>query len=174
MGLFEGLTVPAKQVLVRATEAAAAMGSQEVEGAHLLVGFLDADGTDAHSVVKRHLPDRDVAVAETQRATLPSRNGADPAFGEEVCLTLAAARGIAVGRRSETVGTGALLLALLTLAPRSVQELLGSADADLESLRQAGACCGDADEPIGPPQGNTQPWTVTLSATGVDRWDDYR
>ncbi|MGH8974617.1 MAG: Clp protease N-terminal domain-containing protein [Acidimicrobiia bacterium] len=172
MGLFEGLTVPAKQVLARATEAAAAMGSHEVEGAHLLVGFLDPD-TVARLAVKAHLPDRDVVVAAAQRATLASRDGAHPAFGDEVCLTLAAARGIAVGRGSDTVGTGALLLALLTLAPRSVEEVLAAVAADGGALKEAAGGWDDAAEPTGPPPGEAQPWTATV-ATGADGWDDHR
>lgn len=174
MGLFERLTVPAKQVLAAATEAAATMGSQEVEGAHLLIGFLDHDGTAAHSVVRGHLPDRDRAVAEAQRTTLPSRDGEHPAFGDEVCLTLAAARGIAVGRGTETVGTGAVLLALLTLAPRSVEEVLVALGADLTELRLAAGCCDDADEPTGPPAGKAPSWTITVGAVGANAWDDHR
>jgi ATP-dependent Clp protease ATP-binding subunit ClpA len=169
MGLFEGLTVPAKQVLVRATEAAAALGSNEVEGAHLLVGFLDADATTAQAAVKAHLPDRDVAAVEVKRATLPSRDGAHPAFGDEVCLT----RGIAVGRDADTVGTGALLLALLTLAPRSVEQVLGAVGVDAAALKEAAGCCEDAAEPVGPSPGEAQPWTLTVGA-GADVWDDHR
>ena len=44
MGIFEGLTVPAKRLLARATDVAASMGSHEVEGAHLVLAFLDDEG----------------------------------------------------------------------------------------------------------------------------------
>lgn len=174
MGLFEGLSVPARQVLVDATKAASAMGSHEVEGAHLLVGLLDGDGTDAHMALRSHLPERERAMAETRRSTLPSRHGAHPGFGDEVCLTLATARGIAVGRGIDVVGTGALLLGLLTLLPRSVDDVLSALGADRAELLRVASCCDDTAEPTGPPSGAGMPWVLTVGAAGADGWDDHR
>lgn len=172
MGLFEGLTVPAKQVLTRATEAAAAMGSHEVEGAHLLLGFLDCGETSAGRLLAERLPDRARVAAEGKRVTLPSRDGAHPVFGEEACLVLAVAKGISAGRGEERVGTGACLLAMLTLVPRSIEELLTAFDVDAEELRAAASCLVDRAEPMAPPPGATSTWTVTLGATGDLGWDD--
>lgn len=172
MGLFEGLTVPAKQVLARATEAAASMGSHEVDGAHLILGFLVAGDTPAGQLLAARLPAPSVVAAEVQRLTLPSRNGQHPAFGQEVCLALAAARGIAVGRRCAWVGSGACLLGLLTLAPHSVEELLAALHIDRKELESAGAGLDVAAEPIGPPPAQDTPWTVTIGASGPLAWDD--
>lgn len=174
MGLFEGLTVPAKQVLARATEAAAAMGSHEVEGAHLLLGLLEAGETSAGRLLAERLPDRARVAAEAKRVTLPSRDGAHPGFGEEACLVLAAAKGISAGRGEDRVGTGACLLAMLTLVPRSIEELLRAFDVDGEELRAAASCLDDGAEPMDPPPGATTTWTVTVGGEGPFSWDDNR
>lgn len=176
MGLFEGLTVPAKQVLVRATEAAAAMDAAEVEGAHLLVGVIDADETATRGLLAAHLPDRAALFTAARQATLPATTGGQrPAFGQEVLLTLATARGITIGSGATNMGSGTLLLALFVSAPRSVEDALTALHADIDAMRLEGQRCDDSDEPVGPPTGHEQTWTVTTGATtSSDGWDDHR
>jgi hypothetical protein len=161
--MFEALTIPARQILASATEAAVGLGSHEVEGAHLLLGFLGTPSA-LQATVARYLPDHDVLCGEVQRLTLRSASGAHPSFGEEVCLAIATARGISVGRGTPSTGSATLLLGLLTLAPRSVTELFDSQQVDVDAFCRACAVVDDGDEPIAAPPGGAT-WTVTIGAT---------
>jgi ATP-dependent Clp protease ATP-binding subunit ClpA len=167
---FEQLTIPARHVLAAATEAAQAMGSHEVEGAHLLLGFRDTPGV-VRDVVQRYLPDSDGLSRDVERVTLPSTGGRHPAFADEVARTVAMAWGISVGRNAASTGTATLLLALLTLRPDSVEQLLRSQHVDLEAFRLAAAGVDDSDEPSAAPPG-TATWTVRIGPVRPDGWDD--
>jgi len=168
MGLFETLTIPARQALAAATDVAAAMGSHEVEAAHLLVGLLDTPGVIQCALASRLGPDRDRLLADIQRVTLPSADGKHPAFGDEVCLVLAAARGISSASSAPATGTVAILRGVLILLPRSAEELLRPVD--LEGLRAAVADLDDSTEPVTVP--GAAPWTVHVATGGPDGWDD--
>ena len=74
MGLFETLTIPARQVLVAATEAAAGLESHEVDAAHLLVGLLDTPSV-VQPVLASYFPHRDRLVAAVGQITLRSADG---------------------------------------------------------------------------------------------------
>ena len=167
--MFEVLTVPARQVVAAATEAAVALGSAEVEGVHLLLGFLHTPSV-VQQAVREYLPDRDVLRGEVQRLTLRSASGAHP-FGEEVILALATARGISVGRDVRSTGSGTVLLGLLTLGPRSVTALFRSQGVDVEAFRRAVAVVDDCDESTAAPPG-APTWTVRIGPAGPDGWDD--
>jgi ATP-dependent Clp protease ATP-binding subunit ClpA len=172
MGLFEGLTVPAKQVLVRATEAAVAMGSRQVEGAHFFLGFIDADGSAVQRVLSLYLTNRYLYEDEAKQVVSASTGDGRPAFGEEVSLTLAAAQGIAVGRGSDRVGTGTCLLALLTILPSTVEELLSRCGVDVDAIRVEAGRLDDAAEPIIPLPAEPRPWAVAVDDGGQPTWDD--
>lgn len=171
MGLFETLTIPARQALAAATEVAAAMGSHEVEAAHLLVGLVDTPSVVQAALASRLSQDRDRLLAEVQRITLPSTGGKHPGFGEEVCLVLAAARGVTAASSTAATGTVAVLRGLLVLLPRSAEELLRHLD--LDSLQAELRGLDDSSEPVTAPPG-TAPWTVRATTGAPDGWDDIR
>ena len=167
--MFERLTIPAGQVLAAAAEAAAALGSRQVEGVHLLVGFAELSSL-VQPTVAEHLPDRDGLRAEARRLSVPG--GGTPSFGEEVSLAVAAAIGISVGRDVPAVGTATLLLGLLTLAPQGVVELLRTHHGDLDDFRDAVAALDDSGEPSVTPAGGAT-WVVTVGGSDpAVAWDD--
>lgn len=169
MGLFETLTIPARHALAAATDVAEAMGSHEVEAAHLLVGLLDTPSVVQCALASRLDQDRERLLAEVQCVTLPSADGKHPAFGEEVCLVLAAARGISSATNAPATGTVAVLRGVLVLLPTSAEELLRHLD--LDSLQAELGDLDDSGEPAAAPPG-TSPWTVGLATGGPDGWDD--
>lgn len=170
--MFERLTIPARQVLIAATEVAAAVGSRQVEGVHLLVGFAELSSV-VQPTVAEHLPDGDRLRAEARRLSLPG-SGAQPSFGEEVNLAVAAGIGISVGRDVPAVGTATLLLGLLTVASRNVTELLRNHRADIDAFRDAVAALDDSAElSVASADGAT--WIVTIGGSqSAVAWDDER
>src|SRR5581483_1793222 len=166
MGLFETTTIPARQVLAAATGTAAAMGSHEVEAAHLLVGLLDTPST-VQPAIAAQVADREGLVCEVQRVTLPA---ARPAFGAEVCEVLAAARGISAGRGVAVTGTAALAQGLLLLLPHSVEELLRRRGVNLDNFRQAVAVVA-VDDGEATENPDAPPWAVRI-ASGPDTWSE--
>src|SRR5581483_4408607 len=152
MGLFETTTIPARQVLAAATGTAAAMGSHEVEAAHLLVGLLDTPST-VQPAIAAQVADREGLVCEVQRVTLP-----------------AAARGISAGRGVAVTGTAALAQGLLLLLPHSVEELLRRRGVNLDNFRQAVAVVA-VDDGEATENPDAPPWAVRI-ASGPDTWSE--
>lgn len=180
--MFERLTVPARQVMTEAKQAARTQGVDGIPAAYLLVGFLRCEQATAGQLLRARV---DGSSAEAAISALPVRGapaaapGAAPGgFGEDLRMVLAGAAGVAAARGERRIGTASCLLSLLALESPSALELLAAAGLDARELAAAARAADDSAE--GDPlaevferDGVSSGWKITVGQTNVPfAWSD--
>lgn len=134
--MLERFTERARRAVVLATEEARSRRHEAVGPEHLLMGILQAGGDFAvHSLEQFHVSPETVR-AEVERVlseTPESATGGEPAFSPELKAVLEGALSV---KRTLTVNTGLLLLALLGREHSAISGILQAGGADLAKARR--------------------------------------
>jgi hypothetical protein len=165
--VFEWLSVPARRVIVAANEVARTAGRDTIGTGDLVVGFLNAEGGVAATVLRHSADSEAMDVAARASAEGP------PETPELLRMVLCAAVGVAAARGTRRIGSASLLLALTALEPPSLVMLCDAVGTGLAELsagaRSADECAefdvsGDGDEWVATAEDRDQAggWTDQL------------
>jgi ATP-dependent Clp protease ATP-binding subunit ClpA len=164
--MFERLSVPARQVIVRARDESERRNDQlALDSGHLLVGMAGREGDQA----QRALAAVGLAPATLQSALAEARMGREPGqlghFGADITAVLAAA--IARRAPAHEVTTGDLLLAVIDTPNCVGRTVLLEAGADSEAMRSAALDALDEDDPVWT-AARPGVWAITVDSDDPD------
>jgi hypothetical protein len=137
--VFEWLSVPARQAVVEAHEAARLAGRSTIATGDLVVGLLRAEGGVARDVLARAADLDGLEIAARSPESLPETD-------DLLRMVLCAAVGVAAARGTRHIGTGSLLLGLAALEPPGLARLCDAVGVQLADLSAAVRRTDDASE----------------------------
>jgi ATP-dependent Clp protease ATP-binding subunit ClpC len=146
--MLERFTERARRAVVLATEEARSRRHEAVGPEHLLLGIVQVDGAFAvHSLEQLGVSPETVRaeVERVLRETPGSATGGEPVFSPELKAVL---EGALTVKRTLTVNTGLLLLALLADEHSTISGVLHGAGADLAKARRLAMLVRTFQKPV--------------------------